>query len=86
MPAIIGDAELKDIYDNANGDGSPDYTDIKDFLATGPTASKTFEADGYHMGAEKIGQIFIAPDKQLIYATKATDEYPGDDYTELVRK
>ena len=86
MPAIIGDAELKDIYDNVNGNGAPDYADIKDFLATGPTDSKAFEADGYHMGAEKMGQIFIAPDKQLIYATKATDEYPGDDYTELVRK
>ena len=86
MPAIIGEAELSDIYENASKDAVPDYVRIKDFLALGPTASRAFEADGYHMGAENIEQIYIDPDKQLIYATKATDEYPGDDYTELVRK
>ena len=86
MPGIIGDSELKEIYDNASPDEASDYVSIKKFLECGPTAVNSFEADDYHMGAEKIKQIFINPEKQLIYATKATDEYPGDDYIELLKK
>jgi hypothetical protein len=86
MPAIIGDRELKEIYENASSSAGSEYKSINEFLAEGPTASKSFEAEEYKLGSEIMNQIFLNPDKQLIYATKAADEYPGKDYIELIAK
>ena len=83
MPKIIGDSELKDIYDNAAAASESRYTDYKDFLALGPTARSTFADDDHKINTEGLKLIFINPDKQLIYATKEEDEYPGNDYIEL---
>lgn len=58
---------------------------VKAFLSSAPSSSKTFKNEDYVVrSGESIQQIFLAPDKELLFATPDKEEYPGDDYLELV--
>ena len=58
--------------------------DIEAFLDSAPSAAKKFES-GEHVifSGENVAQVFMAPEKELVFATPSKDEYPGDDYIEL---
>lgn len=58
--------------------------EFEDFLNSAPAVGKSFK-NGEHVinSGEKVEQVFIAPEKELIFATPDADEYPGDDYIQL---
>ncbi|MBR4719143.1 MAG: hypothetical protein IKP31_02745 [Lachnospiraceae bacterium] len=58
--------------------------DIETFLNSAPLSAKTFASGEYVINSGKnVEQVFIAPEKELVFATPSMDEYPGDDYLQL---
>lgn len=94
-----GSDELYDWYENAfelfvdNIKLSDDFfalnsgrlnADFQDFLNSAPAPGKTFKSGEYVINSgEKVEQVFIEPEKKLVFATPDADEYPGDDYIQL---
>ena len=69
--------------ENLPGEGDP-AGGICSFLNTPPTSVKSFKADKYTVNSgAQIEQIYLDPDRELIYATRDKEEYPGDTFTEL---
>jgi hypothetical protein len=82
QPVIIKGSDLAGLYnDAANISGR--YKDVLDLTGTAPGTVRVFgDGDNRYLSAS-ANMMFVNPDKQLIYATKAEDEYPGDDFLEL---
>ncbi len=58
--------------------------EFEDFLNSAPAVGKSFKNGEYVINSgEKVEQVFIAPEKELIFATPDADEYPGDEYIQL---
>lgn len=58
--------------------------DFEDFLNLAPAKGKSFKSGEYVINSgEKVEQVFIAPEKELVFATPDADEYPGNDYIQL---
>lgn len=82
QPVIIKGSDLAGLYSEGSNIAG-NYKETLEFTGTAPESVKVFSEDEYSFSTGSLNRIFVNPDKQLIYATRAEDEYPGDDFLEL---
>ncbi|MCR5420289.1 MAG: hypothetical protein K6E98_04735 [Lachnospiraceae bacterium] len=85
-PKVIKGSEVSGLYDNTVSSLNDFYDSVKTFLADPPSSDSVFVKDEYRISSDVAKQIFLDPDRELIFTTTEMSEYPGDEFLELIKE
>ena len=85
---FLNNSRLHDEFFDIEQYASNEYNSYYDFFMTAlnssPTATRSFAEGEYSISTEdNIEQVFIAPERKLVFATHSDKEYPGEPYFDL---
>lgn len=83
IPAILGKNEFSDLVKSST-QGDAFTKGVCDFLSQNKDGAKTYKAEEYTINTnDSIVQVYLNPEKELLFTTGDESEYPGDDYIEF---